>query len=78
MGSEMCIRDSYTACAGCGLSAKSSNELGRIASRKILENDPEYDKIQSLENFELFKVPESQNLITNQIQHHKTALSAEA
>ena len=28
----------YTACVGCGLSAKSSNELGRIASRKISVN----------------------------------------
>ena len=68
----------YTACAGCGLSAKSSNELGRIASRKILENRSGYDKIQSQENFVLFKVPDSLNSITNQTQHHKTALSAEA
>jgi len=68
----------YTACAGCGLSAKSSNELGRIASRKILENHSGYGKIQSQENFEIFKVPDSLNSITIQTQHHKTALSAEA
>ena len=68
----------YTACAGCGLSAKSSNELGRIASRKILENHSGYGKIQSQENFEIFKVPDSLNSITITTQHHKTALSAEA
>ena len=52
----------YTACAGCGLSAKSSNELGRIAYRKIFDIilDMEKIKVMRISNYLKFRIPKIQ------------------
>ena len=49
----------YTACAGCGLSAKSSNELGSIAARKVIGKNRASFNNPKLDSLNLFQLPDS-------------------
>ena len=56
---ELSSGNLYTACAGCGLSAKSSNELGSIAARKVIGKNSASLNNPKLDPLNLFQLPDS-------------------
>ena len=75
---ELSSDNLYTACAGCGLSAKSSNELGSIAARRVIGKKKTALNNPKLDPLKLFQLPDSLKNLSESNNIPKAINSAEA
>ncbi len=74
---ELSSKNLYTACAGCGLSAKSSNELGSIAARMILEKNQINSNLQTFDQLKMFQIPDPLEISPTSNTVKNTVITAE-